>query len=159
LSDITFRRYEMADHDAVWEVFRATSAQLGFRVGAWDGDFHHLYETYIDPGGEFMVGECDEQIVAFGGLERTSATRARVRRVGVDPEFQRRGFGTALMVELERLAVAVGIETLYLDTSMSQIAAQGLYRACGYREVGRVVMGGVECMVFEKEIGEQRSED
>lgn len=33
-----------------------------------------------------------------------------------------------------------------------QIAAQKLYRVCAYREVRHIEKGGVECIVFDKDL-------
>lgn len=150
---IDFRRYRPDDHDAVWVVFADCTSQLGFDSGPWDDDMHHIPRVYLQSGGEFLVGEYAGRVVAFAGLQRDSEQRATIRRVGVHPSAQRRGFGKALMTELERRARRMGIETLRLDTSLSQLAAQQLYRACGYREQGHVVLSGVECILFEKVLG------
>ncbi len=150
MCQLTFRRYRPDDHDAVWAVFAHCTSQLGFHSGPWDNDMHHIPSVYLQSGGEFIVGEYGGRIVAFGGLQRDSEQRAAIRRVGVHPSVQRRGFGKALMTQLEHVARRMGIGTLRLDTSVSQVAAQTLYRACGYQEKGHVVMGGVECILFEK---------
>ena len=39
-----------------------------------------------------------------------------------------------------------------MDTTAVQVAAQGLYRAAGYRETGRGVVGGFETVLFEKRL-------
>lgn len=150
MCQLTFRRYRPDDHDAVWAVFVDCTSQLGFRSGPWDDDMHHIPSVYLQSGGEFIVGEYAGRVVAFAALQRDSEQRATVRRVGVHPSVQYRGFGKALMTELECIARSMGIGTLRLDTSVSQVAAQTLYRACGYQEKGHVVMGGVECILFEK---------
>ena len=81
--------------------------------------------------------------------------RAKVRRVAVHPAVQRCGIGQALMAALEGRACQQGIAMLQLDAS--QIAAQALYRKCGYRAVGHVILGGVECIVYEKHLSLGRS--
>ena len=99
---LTFRRYEDGDREAVWAVFAATTAQLGFTHGPGD-------------------------------------------------------IGQALMAALEGKARQRGIAVLQLDTSQSQVAAQALYHRCGYRDVGHVILGGVECIVYEKHLSPGRS--
>ena len=149
MSAITFRSYQPHDHDTVWSVFAACTHQLGFGLGSWDDDMHNIPDSY-QASGEFIVGESDGQVVAFAGLRCDSPDRAEIRRVGVHPDMQQRGFGRALIHALEQRASNLGIRYLYLDTSVSQIAAQRLYRACGYREVERVEKSGIECIVFTK---------
>jgi ribosomal protein S18 acetylase RimI-like enzyme len=149
---IRFRRYEPGDHDAVWSVFAACTRQLGFTLGPWDDDMHNVVAVYNERGGEFIVGEHEGEIVAFAGLRWHSADRAEIRRVGVRPDMQRRGFARTMMQELEDRARGLGFSYLYLDTSISQIAAQKLYQACGYREVGHVDKSGVDCIVYYKQL-------
>jgi ribosomal protein S18 acetylase RimI-like enzyme len=147
---LTFRRYRDDDHAAVWSVFAATTAQLGFTNGPWDEDMLSIAPTYLASRGEFIVGELDGEIVAHAALLRESNGRAKVRRVAVHPAVQRRGIGQALMAALEGTARSMSITVLHLDAS--QAAAHALYRRCGYSEVGQVILGGVECIVFEKSL-------
>ena len=67
-------------------------------------------------------------------------------------EFQGRGFGQRILDELEARALALGYKALHLDTSVVQLAAQHLYRKNGFRETGRVVHRGLECILFEKSL-------
>jgi ribosomal protein S18 acetylase RimI-like enzyme len=149
---VTFRRYEDDDREAVWSVFAATTAQLGFANGPWDEDMRTIQHTYLEPGGEFIVGELEGGIVAHAAFLREPEGRVKVRRVAVHPAVQRRGIGQALMAELEVKARQQGIAVLQLDTSVGQTAAQVLYRKCGYREVGHVILSGVECILYEKRL-------
>jgi ribosomal protein S18 acetylase RimI-like enzyme len=148
----TFRRYRDDDGDAVWDVFAATTAQLGFAHGPWDDDMRAIPHTYLDAGGEFIVGELDGRIVAHAAFLLEPEGRARVHRVAVHPAVQRRGIGQALMAELEARARKRGIGSLQLDTSIGQSAAQSLYRRCGYAETGHVILSGVDCILYEKHL-------
>jgi GNAT superfamily N-acetyltransferase len=150
LDGLTFRRFRAEDQEAVWSVFVATTAQLGFSNGPWDADMLSISHTYLESGGEFIVGELDGKIVAHAAFLREPAGRAKVRRVAVQPTVQRRGIGQMLITELEVKARQLGITMLRLDAS--QIAAHALYRRCGYREVGHTVLSGVECILYEKSL-------
>jgi ribosomal protein S18 acetylase RimI-like enzyme len=148
LDGLTFRRYRDDDHAAVWSVFAATTAQLGFSNGPWDEDMLSIKHAYLEAGGDFIVGELDGEIVAHAALLREVEGRAKVRRVAVHPDVQRRGIGQSLMAEVEIHARQLGIVVLHLDAS--QVAAQALYRGCGYKETGHLVLGGVNCILYEK---------
>ena len=117
---LTFRRYEDGDREAVWAVFAATTAQLGFTHGPGDEDMRSIPHTYLASGGEFIVGELGGGIVAHAAFLPQPERRATVRRVAVHPAFQRRGIGQALMAALEGKARQRGIVVLQLDTSQSQ---------------------------------------
>jgi len=152
VDQITFRRYQLADHDAVASAFAACTHQLGFTLDPWNDDMHQIPAVYLETGGEFIVGDYERKIVSFAGLRRDSADRAEIRRVGVHPDAQRRGFARAMIRDIEDRAAVLGFSYLYLDTSIAQVAAQRLYRACGYRENGHVEKNGIECIVYNKEL-------
>lgn len=141
------RRYQSADHDAVWNLhnlaLRATSAHLG--NGPWDDDLNRIESVYLESGGEFLVGELDGRIVVMGALKPVAAGRSEIKRMRVHPDFQRRGFGRAMLT-------ALGFRILVLDTSTRQEAAQCLYQKNGYRETGRRKVRRLEVIDFEKEL-------
>lgn len=151
---LNIRRYQSADSDIVWQLHNAAMLPTGAHLGAdsWYDDVHHIEEVYLQNGGEYLVGEYEGQVVAMGALKRTSAERAEVRRMRVAPAYQGRGFGQAVLEALEQKAKALGYTTLHLDTGVNMVAAQGLYRKNGYREVSRGTIGDVEVIFFEKSI-------
>jgi ribosomal protein S18 acetylase RimI-like enzyme len=112
--------------------------------------FRRFREEDQDAVWSVFVGELDGEVVAHAALLQEPEGRAKVRRVAVHPAVQRRGIGQALMAEVEVHARLLGIVVLYLDAS--QIAAQALYRRCGYKETGCVVLGGVDCILYEKNL-------
>jgi ribosomal protein S18 acetylase RimI-like enzyme len=151
---LNIRRYQNADSDVVWELHNAaikpTGAHLG--DGSWYDDLLHIEQVYLQNGGEYLVGEYAGQVVAMGALKRTSADRAEVKRMRVAPAYQGRGFGQAMLEALERKAKELGYTMLHLDTGVKMVAAQGLYRKNGYREVSRGRIADVEVIFFEKSI-------
>ena len=118
--------------------------------GPWDDDLRRIEEVYLRAGGDFLVGVLEERLVAMGALERTSPVRARVTRMRVHPDRQRRGFGQAMLSALEKRAAELGCPQLRLDTTVRQVAAQRLYDKNGYREARRGEMLGFECIFYEK---------
>ena len=129
---------------------RAMGAHAG--EGPWDDDLSRIGEVYLRAGGEFLVGVLEERLVAMGALERTSAVRARVTRMRVHPDCQRRGFGRAMLSALEKRAAGLGYAQLHLDTTVRQVAARRLYDKNGYREARRGKMLGFECIFYEKPV-------
>jgi GNAT superfamily N-acetyltransferase len=135
----TLRRYTPADQKAVEylhvSVIQQTGAYLG--RGPWDDDVYAIEETYLQNGGEFLIGEYEGHLIAMGALKRTGPRRAEVKRMRVHPAYQGRGYGQLILDELEARARALGYRTLHLDTSILQLPAQRLYEKNGFREVGR----------------------
>ncbi len=152
--ELVIRRYEARDYDAVWALHNLALEQVGAHAGngPWDEDLHRIEDAYLRDGGEFLVGQLSERIVAMGAFRRMGSGRAEIKRMRVHPDVQRQGFGLAILVELERRAATGGCTTLHLDTTVGQVGAQHLYRRHGFQETGRTVRGGFETVLFEKRI-------
>lgn len=127
------------DADAVWHLHDAALEEAGTHGGRgpWEDDLRNIRGTYLDSGGDFLVGLLDGELVAMGGLLLRSAEEAEIKRMRVSPDFQRRGFGRLLLERLEERAQALGARAIYLDTTDQQTAARRLYESAGYRETGR----------------------
>jgi ribosomal protein S18 acetylase RimI-like enzyme len=148
------RRYQPADAGAVWELhnlaLQGTGAHLG--NGPWDEDLKHIPDVYERNGGVFLVGVLDERIVAMGAVRRVDATTGRLTRVRVLPDYQRRGLGGRILCALETEARRLGYRALRLDTAAVQRAAQKLYERHGYRKVRETTVGGLDALIYEKEL-------
>jgi ribosomal protein S18 acetylase RimI-like enzyme len=150
---VRLRRYRDEDRQAVWELHTLALEQAGgHQKGPWDDDLGAIAATYLESGGEFLVGVEDARIVAIGAFRPRDDRRAEIKRMRVHPAVQRRGFGRRLLHRLEQGAVELGYRTLILDTTVEQEAAQALYRGEGYKETGRGRAGPFELILFEKRI-------
>jgi ribosomal protein S18 acetylase RimI-like enzyme len=149
---LEIRHYQPSDQDFVWALHRLALEDTGIDVthGSWDEDLYRIEAAYLESGGEFLVGTLDRHIVAMGALRRTAADRAEIKRMRVHPDFQRRGFGQAILDTLEARAQELGYETLHLDTSTQQTAAQQFYVKNGYVETGREERGRFTLIFYEK---------
>lgn len=151
---LKIRRYQPRDQAAVWELHNLALHQVGAHPGngPWDADLHAIETIYLDAGGEFLVGERAGQLVAMGALKRRSDELAEITRMRVHPNFQRRGFGRAILERLEDRARKLGYRELYLETTVQQVGAQALYRATGYQETHRFEFGPFTCISFAKRV-------
>ena len=61
---------------------------------------------------------------------------AVLSQFAVEPGFQRRGLGSALIGHLERRAAELGAAELSIDTAEGATHLVGLYQRRGYRQVG-----------------------
>jgi len=156
VNGFAIRRYRPEDHDQVWALHNLALQRVNAHPGngAWDDDLHHIERVYLGDGGEFLVGTLDGRIVAMGALERIDDRRARVRRMRVHPDVQRRGLGTAILCLLEERARALGYATLVLDTTTCQSAAQAFYEQHGYARVGEDQYGEFALILYEKTLDE-----
>ena len=161
---LTIRRYQASDRDDVWvlqHMAEGTLTPAQVPTPQPDdpdyGDFQHIDTVYLQRGGEFLVGLHEGRIVAMGAIERTNTERADVKRMRVHRDYQRRGFGRAIIQALEARAVELGYSTLHLDTTVDRVPARRLYLNSGFHETGRTVLGGRwECVLYEKRIAPPR---
>lgn len=150
---LTIRRYQEADHDQVWNLHKLALLASGAFVesGLWDDDLHHVEQVYIDSGGEFLVGLCDDQMVAMGALT-INDSKAEVKRMRVHPDHQRQGYGQAILQQLEQRARQLGFRTMQLETTMQQEPAQHFYRKNGYTEIKRTQWRHFTVIHYTKEL-------
>ena len=129
----------------------AAGAHVG--NGPWDSDLLNIEGVYLENNGAFLVGLLDGQIVAMGALRKISDEKGEIKRMRVLPQFQRQGFGQAILDVLEKEAVERGYKTLCLDTTVLQVAAQKMYLKDGYSEVRRTKQGfPFEMIFYEKRL-------
>jgi GNAT superfamily N-acetyltransferase len=148
------RRYEERDREPVLCLHKKALERVGARPGdspRFD-DLGYIEEAFLRNYGEFLVGCVDGQVVAMGGLKRISDTHAEIVRMRVMPEFQGRGFGKAILLNLEATARRLGYEELSLQTTTRQLAAQTLYTRFGYRETQRLEDCGFEVIRYRKHL-------
>lgn len=149
---LDLRRFEDDDAGAVRELHDLALSAAGAHLGSgpWDEDLNSIRASYLDDGGEFLVGRLDGRLIAMGALRHVTDAVAELKRMRVHPAFQRRGFGRMLLTRLEHRARELGFRKLRLDATVRQTAAQRLYESAGYREVGRGQLAGVDVVYFEK---------
>jgi ribosomal protein S18 acetylase RimI-like enzyme len=145
---LELRRFEDDDAREIRELHELAPA--GARPAPWLEDLESIRASYLDDGGEFLVGRSDGRLVAIGALRHVTDAVAEIKRMRVHPAFQRRGFGRVVLDRLEDRARELGFRKLRLDTAVMQTAAQRLYESAGYRQVGRGQLAGVEVIYYEK---------
>ena len=95
-----------------------------------NGTAHVCMDDFSRDGGFFLVGYDGGVPVCCAGVRLLSGRTGEVKRV-----FARRnhkGYGTALMAEVEARAAAAGYRRLVLECREGNAAAIGFYRRIGY---------------------------
>ncbi len=94
-----------------------------------------LSELAMPSTRAYFVARVGRRIVGYAGL-MVSFEDAHVTNIAVDPEWQRHGIATRLLVALAREALARGVQHLTLEVRTSNTAAKNLYRRFGFAPVG-----------------------
>ena len=99
-------------------------------------------EQFLPPHGVFLLvsdhkGPAERAFVGCGGIRRledssTGHVRFEIKHLWLQPQVRGRGWGRALLRELERRARAYGAGEVVLDTNASLTAAGALYAQSGY---------------------------
>ena len=91
------------------------------------------FQTQLEMHG--VVGLLDQR----GGLLmlRVTADEAEILTIGVLPNLRRRGLGQGLLRKGIAKAIDLGAASIFLEVDLGNRAAQALYAAAGFSEVGR----------------------
>ena len=118
----------------------------------WDRDLNDIESVYLRTGGEFLVGEINDVIVAMGGLRLNDDGSATLKRMRIHPRYQRRGYGRELLRRLEQAARQRRVTRIVLDTLPVQGAALAFYMSSGYVETHRGGRDGIELVFMGKSL-------
>ena len=102
--------------------------------------------VYVARAGEMPIGTA--ALIAYDMSSHPDLS-PWLAGVYVDPEYRRRGLGSALVQQVVRTAAALGVSRLYLHTD----SAQSLYARLGWIEIGREFYLGRDVVLMEIEPG------
>lgn len=155
--ELVIRRFESADTDDVWHLHRTASENVGVcgPEGGWEDDLRNIGEVYIASGGDFIVAHIGSRLVAMGGLRPVDDEVAELKRMRVDPGFQRRGLGRMILGALEARAVVLQFKSIVLDTTTIQVGAQRFYESSGYVRLKEGMRHGYAVIFYEKRLTAQ----
>ena len=82
-----------------------------------------------------VVDDGEGRVLAYAAMWFV-LDEAHVCNVAVHPDHRRKGYGMLVFSELEKLAMENSMSMMTLEVRRSNIAAQNLYHACGFLDVG-----------------------
>lgn len=153
MTKLVIRQYQASDKEEVFSLHVRVLKNEGayLYAGIWEKDFEDIEGIYINNRGEFLVGTINNQIIAMGGLRKKTEDMVELRRMRVDPMFQRIGFGQMILDALEKKAWELGYKVIQLNTSARQVSAQRFYEKNGYMEIKREKEGWiVDNIIYQK---------
>lgn len=76
-----------------------------------------------------LIALVEKQVVACGRLQTVDSGSGQIRYMAVEPSYQKRGLGTAILLALENKALEMGMTEVYLNARDSCLA---FYSKAGY---------------------------
>ena len=147
MSAINLKKISVSDRlfPQVWELREAVLRQpLGLSLK--DEDLSGEQNEQI------IVALSDGKVVGCVMMKDIGKNIIKLRQMAVDPTFQAKGIGAALLQEAEITAVEQGYETIQLH---ARISAVDFYKKCGYTVVGgEFIEVGIPHLFMEKKLNE-----
>ncbi len=128
--EITFRSMTLADIPAVAEL-----DEICFEEDGWDEDF--FIEELRDENSDYIVGEIGGKIIACAGI-KIFFDEAEGMTIAVAPEYQGRGIGKKLLLEVIKIAKMRGANSMIFEVRVSNVPALHIYQKFGFKIVGRM---------------------
>jgi len=91
--------------------------------------------TFGPPGGAVVVARLAGRPVGCIGLRALGPGVGELKHLFVTLDARGHGVARALLVEVERVGMELGVRRMLLDTAAPLVEAAALYRSAGYREV------------------------
>jgi ribosomal protein S18 acetylase RimI-like enzyme len=90
---------------------------------------------YALPSGRLLLAICGDKVAGMVAMRDLGSGTSEMKRMFVDTAFQGTGVGRALATTLLSQARDAGYSRMRLDTSHQQVAAFGLYKSLGFKEI------------------------
>ena len=132
---LVIRTFAAADEAAVVALWRAAGL-----TRPWNDPQKDIARKQSVQPELFLVGEIGGEIVA-SAMAGYDGHRGSVYYLAVRPAHQRRGYGQAVMAEVERRLTAMGCPKLNLMVRRGNEVAIGFYDRLGYNEQAVATLG------------------
>lgn len=140
--------------DSAHPDFRNLVKSLDATLAEHNGDTDDFFAQFntIDAIKNCIVAYVDDRPAACGAFKPFSEDTVEIKRMFTDPEFRKRGLGSAIVTELENWAKELGFKKTVLETSQDLTQAISVYEKNGFYKIpnyGQYI--GVDTSVcFEK---------
>lgn len=131
---IAIRQARPGDEARVLELLPLIPANAGLNPAEMQAAAQRFRESLAM---DILIAEIDGHVVGFLALSFApvlSGLRALIDDLAVDPAYQRRGIGAALVEAAIQRASRRGATHLLVDTTRGDPAAHDFYEACGFED-------------------------
>lgn len=112
----------------------------------------HTFKLDELAAGRFFVIRRNEDAIGCGAYVWREDGVVELKHIYVEPAARGLGCGKALLTHIETVALADGVLTIVLETSLKQPEAIGLYAAYGYRPCPPYTLCHTESVFMEKSL-------
>ncbi len=95
----------------------------------------YFMQELSKPNRSYFVAESEGEVIGFGGMMFTSDNAGHALNVAVTPAFHRRQVGSRLLCVLMMDAIARGVDTIYLEFRVGNVAGYTIYPKFGFEVV------------------------
>lgn len=122
-----------------------------FLKEAWS--YSQIFKEFKNELSRTWVLKKGEEIIGYL-IFREIKPEIEVFRIGIKGKYQRKGFGTQLMLKLMEFAKKENVSKIFLEVKISNLPAYNFYKRLGFQEVYRrkKYYGDEEAVVIMKEI-------
>ena len=153
-------KFEVADarsDEAIWAMtayFDELSERFpeGFDPGDTLVNDAHFYDP---PNGAFVLVRSGENVIGCGGVHNLVDRCGEIKRMWIDPAHRGNGIGRVLLANLEQHCLALGYDTVRLDTNRVLTQAIAMYESAGYHPIEAYNDNPFAQRWFEKQLRSQ----
>jgi ribosomal protein S18 acetylase RimI-like enzyme len=147
---VQIRRAKSGDVPEIRAVVEAAYSPYLPRIGLAPAPVAADYRAIV-AAGDAWVGVSGRRVVGVLVI-RPAGDALQLENVAVEPAFQGRGYGRALIAFAERRARELGLPGVTLYTNEAMVENLRLYPRLGFVETGRRVEDGYRRVFFRKSL-------
>lgn len=125
---LQIRKMQTADLPRVVEIEKQCFGER-WTINAFANELANTASSYF-------VGVAGETIIGYAGYWLI-LEEGHITTIGVEPRYQRRGYGEMLLLHLVDHAARAGAKWLTLEVRASNVGAQKLYEKYGFTSLGK----------------------
>lgn len=119
-----------------------------------DQDLYNIESFYDGIDKKLVVAHNeDNEIIGMGAIIKLDNSKCEIKRMRVHSHSRRIGVAQFILDELFAHALLIlQVYEVFLDTSVTQIAAQRLYEKNGFSIVEHTTIGGIPSIIYQKKL-------
>lgn len=145
------------DYETAKLLFREYAALINIDLTfqKFDDELSDISKMYAPPSGGIILCKADEKFVGCIAIRKIEDSICELKRMYVNPNFQRKGIGKVLLEKALDLAINYNYKLIRLDTLNYMAPAIYLYKQYGFYEIEPYYFNpNTTTVFFEKKLKE-----